>query len=254
MRLPIEKCLMEEEEPSQVFDFYDMVCTLDCEDCEGTEEETLCEEAIQKTQATDPFCIAMVQMIQTEGRSPPRKKEMAWECRRWLPHLEARGGVLYRVKAGTKKARLALGDHEMLQQWVPAGKIRKGLLETVHSRLGHAGRDRTFQPLHDKFYWSGMYAAVERHCALCVDCQMHAPKPIAAPMQGHVEADKPGEYVAMDIVHMAEVNGYKCMLTMKDVHSRCGMAIELMEISAAAVQRAVEDLVVPGGFGGATNG
>ena len=241
--------MMEDEEPSRVFDFYDMVCTMDCEECEGTEREPLCEETIQKAQAEDAFCIAMTALITTQGAKDPRDKAMRTECKRWLPHLEVRDGKLYRIKAGTAKAKLALGDHEMLQLWVPAGELRGRLIKTVHERLGHAGRDRTFQSLHDKFYWPGMYAATEAYCSVCMNCQLHAPKPAAAPMQGHVTADSPGEYAAMDIVHMQQVNGYSYLLTVIDVHSRYGMAIPLQEITAAAVQRAVEDWVVPGGFG-----
>ena len=64
-----------------------------------------------------------------------------------------------------------------------------------------------------------------------------------------MEADKPGDYAAMDILHMEEANGYKFLQTVIDVHSRYGMAIPLEEIAAAAVLREVEDWVVPGGFG-----
>jgi hypothetical protein len=257
VRLPAEKCMMEDEEQSRVFDLYDMVCTVDAEECEQTGSEPLCEEAVHKAQCLDPFCTAMVRMLKSEGNESPiarkamNKKEKAVhaECRRWLPHLEVRGGMLYRVKTGSVRSKKVIGDHDLLQLWVPRGELRQRLVKAVHGMLGHAGRDKTFQMMHDKFYWPGMYTAVEKHCSLCMNCQLHAPKPAAAPMQGHVEADKPGDYAAMDILHMEEVNGYKFLLTVIDVHSRYGMAIPLEEITAAAVQRAVEDWVVPGGFG-----
>ena len=54
-------------EPSKVFDFYDMVCTMDCEECEGTGGEPLCEETIEKVQAEDAFCIAMPALITSQG-------------------------------------------------------------------------------------------------------------------------------------------------------------------------------------------
>ena len=167
------------------------------------------------------------------------------ECRRWLPHLEVRGGMLYRVKTGSVRSKKVIGDHDLLQLWVPRGELRQRMVKAVHEMLGHAGRDKTFQMMHDKFYWPGVYTAVERHCSLCMNCQLYAPKPAAAPIQDHVEVDKPGDYATMDILHMEDANGYKFLLTVIDVHSMYGMAIPLEEITAAAVQRAIEDWVVP---------
>ena len=157
--------------------------------------------------------------------------------------------MLNRVKTGSVRSKKVIGDRGLLQLWVPKGELRQRLVEAVHEMLGHVGRDKTFQMMHDKFYWPGMYTTVEKHCSLCMNCQLHAPKPAVAPMQGHVEADKPEDYAAMDILHMEEANGYKFLLTVTDVHSRYGRTIPSEEITAAAVLRAVEDWVVPGGFG-----
>ena len=126
-----------------------MVCTVDAADCEQTGSGPLCEEAAHKVQFLDPFCTAMVRMLKSEGNESPdarkamakKEKAMHAECRRWLPHLEVRGGMLYRVKTGSVRSKRVIGDPDLLQLCVPKGEFRQRQVKAVHEMLGHAERD-----------------------------------------------------------------------------------------------------------------
>ena len=82
IRLPAEKHMMEDEEQSRVFDLYDMVCTMDAEECEQSGNEPLCEEAVHMAQLLDPFCTAMVRMLRSEGNRNPMHCKGGIEQRR----------------------------------------------------------------------------------------------------------------------------------------------------------------------------
>ena len=69
-----------------------------------------------------------------------------------------------------------------------------------------------------------------KHCA---NCQLHAHKAPAAPIQGHLRADYPGHKVAMDILHLAK--GSDCeghMLIVIDVFSRYAMGVVLKDLKS----------------------
>ena len=137
-----------------------------------------------------------------------------------------------------------------LRMWIPNdNELKQQIVEAVHAELAHPGIKRTYSAIGDRFYWPGMFRDTLDHCNNCLNCQFHAPKPAKAPIQGHVQADSPGEMAAMDILHMSESDGYKYLLTVVDVYSRYGIAVPLKDISARTVSEAVRDHISPCGFG-----
>ena len=84
------------------------------------------------------------------------------------------------------------------------------------------------------------------HCALC---QIHAPEPVAAPIQGHVTAQAPGEVVTMDLIHIPLANGVNYFLTVMDVFFKYAFTVPLVSATTVAVTEAVVHHVTPHGVG-----
>ena len=71
----------------------------------------------------------------------------------------------------------------------------------------------------------------------CSNCQFHAPKAPSSPIQGYLRADRYGQVVAMDVLHLAK--GTKCtgyMLMFIDIFSRFAVSVILSEIVARALR------------------
>jgi len=253
-RTVMSRQVEEQEEQSRVFDFYDMVCTTSWEGVMLADEETedkriICKQTIAAAQAQDLFCLTMRRLHEEAGKWLPEKGELRRKCVAWAPHTLLEEGVLYHRRTGGRKMPNSSEDIG-LRMWIPNdNELKQQIVETVHAELAHPGIKRTYSAIGDRFYWPGMFRDTLEHCNNCLNCQFHAPKPAKAPIQGHVQADSPGEMAAMDILHMSESEGYKYLLTVVDVYSRYGKAIPLKNISARTVSEAVRDHVSPCGFG-----
>jgi hypothetical protein len=127
--------------------------------------------------------------------------------------------------------------------------MKSDIIKAVHKELGHTGIMRTYQAIHDRFFWKGMFADVYKEVTHCTTCQYHAPKAARAAIAGHIVAARPAEMVTMDIVHMPNVNGYKYMLTVVDVFSKYGAAVPLTDITSTAVITALAQDVLVHGYG-----
>lgn len=53
--------------------------------------------------------------------------------------------------------------------------LRYEILVNAHNNLsgGHLGVSKTYEKLHDRYYWKGMYKDVEHWVHSCQDCSMH---------------------------------------------------------------------------------
>ena len=152
----------------------------------------------------------MCKRIENQGVWNHEDQDMAASCIRYAPHFVVRAGVLMRVKfkLGTSGAHRTGKLPPSLQVYIPdEGGLRRDLIEAVHIETGHGGVMRTYQALNDRCMWIGMFAQTQKLVGECVKCRMHAPKAPAAPIQGHVSAQAPGEVVTMDLVHMPMANG-----------------------------------------------
>ena len=250
MRSPVQRQLEEDEHVARIEEFYDMVCTAAAEDSTAPVDISL--RRIIEEQMQDKWSNAMIRHIQTQGVWTLDDEALSQQCIRNAPHFVVQAGVLMRVKfkfgsPGThKQGQLP----PTLQVYIPeGGGLRQQLVDWVHKQTGHAGVMRTYQALHDKFMWHGMFSQTMKTVGHCVLCQMHAPKPVAAPIQGHVTAHAPGEVVTMDLIHMPLANGMNYLLTVMDVFSKYAFTVPLTEATAVAVTAAVVHHVTPHGVG-----
>jgi hypothetical protein len=200
----------------------------------------------------DEFSCNVIRHIQTGGVWLTRQKEQEDQCIRYATQFVVQQGVLSRVKfkKGTKHLHNGAPLEPLVQWYIPdVDNLREELVAAIHKEMGHPGIMRTYQALHDRCFWVGMFAATMKQVSTCVTCQLHAPKAPAAPIQGHVSANAPAEVITMDLVHMPEANGMKYSLNVMDIFSKYGFSVPLAEATAASVTEALVNDVLLHGMG-----
>jgi hypothetical protein len=225
-----------------------------------TEEDTTLAQPITlqrviQAQMQDKFSLNMMQHLHSEGEWLPEDEEEAKQCTAWASTMVMRKGVLCRVK--TRKQPEAVQQSQeggllapLFQLYIPDdGRLQHDIVKAVHRELAHPGIVRTYQAVHDRFFWKGMFSRTREWVQNCLVCQFHAPKAPKAAMQGHVVATRPAEMLMMDIIHMSTVNGYAYILTVLDIFSKYGAAVPLAEASALEVTEALMKQVLPHGYG-----
>ena len=63
-------------------------------------------------------------------------------------------------------------DPPVKRIYVPEG-MRAQIVNAVHSELGHAGRDNTYQTVNSLFDWPTMHRDIVELVKHCVNCQLH---------------------------------------------------------------------------------
>ena len=107
---------------------------------------------------------------------------------------------------------------------IPAS-LRHEILVALHDdpTAGHLGTDKTYEKVHAKYYWPGMYKDIVHWCRSCVDCAMKkmprnkrkAPL-LPIPVEGAFDR------VAMDILGPFPVSdeGNKYIIVFSDYYAR----------------------------------
>ncbi|KAG2759506.1 hypothetical protein Pcac1_g28478 [Phytophthora cactorum] len=98
-------------------------------------------------------------------------------------------------------------DHEWQEETklrlvVPTTMIQE-VLQNSHDSLegGHQGVVRTFQRVKSDYYWTGLYADVEKHVKSCPDCSSSKSRPqLRGFSPDNVLAERPFQIVSMDFV------------------------------------------------------
>ena len=112
--------------------------------------------------------------------------------------LHLRRGVLYRD---------AVIDGQVRPQLVLPSKFVSEVLDGIHNRCGHPGRDRTISLLRYRFYWPGMSANVDqwiKGCRRCL-CRKFATNQ-RAPLV-NIKTTQPLELVSMDVLTLEPSRG-----------------------------------------------
>ena len=126
-------------------------------------------------------------------------------------------GVLYRQTKvnGEDRKQLVLPKY-----------YTNSVLEQLHNKFGHPGRERTMSLIRDRFYWSGMFKDCEnwiKNCQRCV-CRK-TPTNQCAPLI-NIETTYPLELVCMDYLTLEQSKGgYQHILVITDHFTRFAQAI-----------------------------
>ncbi|KAG2762509.1 hypothetical protein Pcac1_g25749 [Phytophthora cactorum] len=93
-------------------------------------------------------------------------------------------------------------EETKLRLAVPTTMIQE-VLQNYHDSLegGHQGVVRTFQRVKSDYYWTGLYAAVEKNVKSCPDCSSSKSRPqLRGYSPGNVLAERPFQSVSVDFV------------------------------------------------------
>ena len=80
--------------------------------------------------------------------------------------------TLYNIFSPRTKGVLRMDT--LINQVVVPVKLRSQILSEYHDSIvggGHQGFDRTYYAIKSKYYWSGMYADVDKYVRQCRECQ-----------------------------------------------------------------------------------
>lgn len=153
-------------------------------------------------------------------------KELKNENSRFRERYKLKNGLLLRTKT------------DDVDKIVVPFSLRKRVLEQLHDRLGHMGRDRTMARLSERFYWKHCADDVRRYVATCINCQQRKSEPITTRAQLQpIDTSEPMELVCWDImgVKPAAKSGAKYVLMIGDHFTKYVEAFPLNDQKAETV-------------------
>uniref|UniRef100_A0A8C6TU90 Gypsy retrotransposon integrase-like protein 1 n=1 Tax=Neogobius melanostomus TaxID=47308 RepID=A0A8C6TU90_9GOBI len=156
-------------------------------------------------------------------------KDLTTLVRQWS-RLLTKEGVLYR--------RITLQGDEALQLVLPTA-LRDLVLNQLHQEHGHQGIERTSDLVHQRCYWPGMYAEIQRWCQKCDRCQVAKDsRPAVKSYMGHLLASRPNQILAIDFTVLEpSQNGMENVLVMTDVFSKYTQAVPTRDQRASTVAK-----------------
>jgi Integrase zinc binding domain/RNase H-like domain found in reverse transcriptase/Reverse transcriptase (RNA-dependent DNA polymerase) len=123
-----------------------------------------------------------------------------------------------------------------LRRVVDSEADRLSILHALHDDCGHRGREGTYRRIADRYWWKDLSREVAKYCRSCQECQRRAPnrqEEALHPTWVSVMWQK----VALDIVYMPPVQGYKYLVLARDDLSGWVEGKPLVLKTAAAVAK-----------------
>jgi len=80
-------------------------------------------------------------------------------------HYAVTDGELYRIAGKNIPKRLVVDSEEQRQE----------ILQSIHDKSGHKGRESTYRRVADRYYWEGCYNDAKSYVASCSECQHRDP-------------------------------------------------------------------------------
>ncbi|KAE9277199.1 hypothetical protein PR003_g28853, partial [Phytophthora rubi] len=199
---------------------------------------------IKVHQRSDEYLAELVRFLKgdLESFSPRRLRKISKVAD--LFALDSRG-IMYRLARSTRDRPRDFADEPRL---VVPKALQADILHYAHEDYqgGHQGKTRTHERLRSEFYWSGMYADVDRFVEECVDCargKVRPPNP--GPSPGNITPRRPFEAVSMDFVtHMPKsARGNTFLLLFQDIFSGYVMCKPMSSTTTQDVAEAYEERV-----------
>ena len=128
-------------------------------------------------------------------------------------------------------------DKHTRRRYVVPYQLRQTLLRAHHDceLASHVGRDKTYESIVTKYYWSGLYVDVQNRRKGCKQCAIFKPnKPVRHGLLQPIETKYPFHTVALDIIGPLKMTarGYKYVLVMIDLFTSWVEAIPLKTLEA----------------------
>ena len=105
--------------------------------------------------------------------------------------------------------------------------LRRYVLKTLHN-IGHFGIDTTYKMVKSRFYWPGLFKAVELFVKCCETCQRTKVdhQPPKAPLLPILVASEPMQFLSIDIAYMpVDETGFRYLLLLYRLVLMCDNAM-----------------------------
>lgn len=173
-----------------------------------------------KEQSEDSV-ISRVKELVASGQFPHSRKDELPLVQKYLrewKHLVLKDSILYRKRN--------VGEDEQLQLVLPS-KFKDVAFQSLHSDLGHLGRDRTLNLMQERFFWPGMNGFVEQKIKRCDRCiQANSPHLSQSAPLVRIETTQPMQLVCMDFLSLEDSKGgYNSILVITDHFTKYAQAI-----------------------------
>ena len=160
-----------------------------------------------------------------------------------LEKLKLQNGKLYRnVNDGI--------TGEVKKQLTVPTSNKRMIIEKLHDKMGHQGRDRTLTLLQDRFYWYGMTRDVDNWISKCDRCiKRKTPANQRATMVS-ITTSQPLELVCMDFLSLeTSKGGFHYILVITDHFTKYSVAVPTRNTTARTTAEAfLNNFVVHYGF------
>ena len=137
---------------------------------------------------------------------------------------------------------------EQLKLVIPKD-IRNDLISSVHTGHlgGHMGRDKTYEKISSRYFWSGMTKDVFGYLEACVECKQANLQRVAPDMQESTCPTFPFEFVALDFAgpYPETEQGNLYVLTVVDLFSGFITAVPVPDKTAETTAKVIMESIIP---------
>ena len=176
----------------------------------------------RQAQNDDPAILQIIQCL-INGTPWPKGPSRSQDLRGLVKertHLCVKENLLYRRRT-TGDSMSPEKEHQLV---IPA-QFRRRILECVHDKVGHMGRERTIALLRPRCFWPGMYADVKKHIQDCDRClRRKHPLDQVAPLE-NLSSTQPMELVCIDYLTLeTSKGGFENILVVTDHFTKYSQA------------------------------
>ena len=175
--------------------------------------------------------------------------ELTPRLRNDLNKFVVKDGYLYRIEQLYRGGRAQAGKVRYLL-WIPEA-LRSEVLFACHDHVmsgGHLGVQKTFARLRVRYYWTGMFRAVEEWCKSCQACASRKdPVGLEAPLSPLPVPREPFEMVSVDVLGpfvAAEGSGNRYVLVYCDHLTRWVETVPFRRNDSAVMARVLVERIM----------
>ena len=201
---------------------------------------------LQEELEKDVYYSKLYRQLSKEDLPP---EELTVRLRNDLSKFVVREGHLYRIEQLYRGGRAQAGRVRYLL-WIPE-KLRTDVLFACHDHMlsgGHLGVQKTFARLRIRYYWTGMFKAVEDWCKSCESCSSRKdPAGMQSPLTPLPVPSEPFQFISVDVLGpfvAAEGSGNRYVLVYCDHLTRWVETVAFRRNDSAVMARVLVERIM----------